>query len=326
MLKSQCTMKDVAQRFGVSTYTVSRALNGKRGVSEALRTKIIETAQEMGYVPNIAARGLQSGSTKTVAIVLDDLQNLYYSVLLSKFIKKLNGVGYHVTIFTERDSISTLNNSLMQRVLSSNPDGIISFLRSDEDACSLNRVWKRPLIVLGTEESDEQTDSLFFDDRAGGRQVTEYLLSCGCRRVGYINATTKLLPGMRRFDGYRETLEARGLYDEKIVVHLENRQILVEDAVKELLAEGVDGIFCFSDMTALHALWALKHIIGGNRVRVAGWDHIGGEVRLPCSFATVDVDFDRVVSDAVKLFQKRVGGEVFPAVHRMYPVKLIKEE
>lgn len=324
MSKSQCTMKDVAQVVGVSTYTVSRALNGKKDVSEQLRQKILRVSREMGYVPNVAARGLQAGRTRTVAIVLDDLQNMYYNILLTKLTRKFNSCGYHVTFYYEWDSISTLNEKLMQRVLSSSPDGIVSFLRTDSRALQLNKIWKRPLAVIGAREDDPDTDCIYYDDERGGAEVTRYLLGCGCRRIGFINASTKLLPGTLRCEGYKKALTEAGIpVDPSLIVHLEDRGQVVGVAVRELAEKGADGIFCFSDMTALSALWSLMGTKYENKIRIAGWDNIEKEIHLPCRFVTVGADYDRLVDDAVDILIRRMNGEVFDTVKKMFPVCLV---
>lgn len=325
MNKNQCTMKDVARAVGVSTYTVSRALNGKKDISDGLRTKILAVAQQMGYVPNIAARGLQSGSTKTVALVLDDLKNLYYNILLSKFTRKLSACGYHVTIYYEWDSISLLNGKLMQRVLSSNPDGIISFLCTDDSARSLNDVWKRPLVVIGAEETEMSADNIYFDDFGGGEMITEYLFSQGCEKIGYINATSKLRPGVMRGKGYARALEKHGQpSDGSLVYNLEDEGFDVDEAVRRLVGKGVDAIFCFSDMTALDALSVLMKMGLEKKIRIAGWDNVTSEVNLPCAFTTVGVDLDSLVDDAVNILLRRIGGFDEAPMHKMYPVCLVE--
>lgn len=325
MKKNQCTMKDVARVVGVSTYTVSRALNGKRDISARLREEILRVSREMGYVPNVAARGLQSGSTKTVALVLDDLQNMYYNILLSKFTKKLNSFSYHVTIYYEWDSISTLNERLMQRVLSSNPDGIISFLRTDAQAIQLNKIWKRPLMVIGAQEDDPDTDCIYFDDGRGGEEVTRYLIGCGCRRIGFINASSKLKPGTVRCKGYERALRAAGIpVDEELIYNLEDRGCPVEEAVVHMAKAGADGIFCFSDMTALNALWALNKTEYAGKIHVAGWDNVGQEIKMPCHFTTVGTDIDRMVDETVDVLMRRIEGQEEPVLKKMYPVYLIE--
>ncbi len=329
MGKNQCTMKDVAQVVGVSTYTVSRALNGKKDISDKLRERILRTAHEMGYVPNIAARGLQSGRTKTIAVVLDDLQNMYYNILLSKFTRKLNAKGYHIIIYYEWDSINTLNENLMQRVLSSNPDGIISFLRVDKDALELNKIWKRPLAVIGAEEDDPQIDCVFFNDLEGGKMVTEYLIERGCRKIGFINASSKLLPGVRRGTGYCNALKEHGIpVDERLMIHLEDSNLTVEEAVCRLCGEyGADGIFCYNDMSALAVLRTLMSSPYKDAVLVAGWDNTGKEIKLPCRLTTVGVDFDSMVDDIITVLTERMEGDgEVNVLKKMYSVYLVKDE
>lgn len=323
MAKGQCTMKDIARVVGVSTYTVSRAINGKKDISSQLKERILSVAKEMGYVPNIAARNLQSGQTKTVALVLDDLQNIYYSMLLNKLTNKFQARGYHVTIYYDVDSINTLNKNLMKRVLSTNPDGIVSFLSMEPGSCKLNKIWKRPVVVIGVREEDPDTDCAYFDDVGGAEHVTRYLFSQGCKRIGFINASSKLSSGVNRCKGYLNVLDELGLEkDGELVICLEDTGLSVDEAVKILVEEKkVDAIFCFSDMIAINALWCLKE--GNKDVKVAGWDNIAQAIKMPCNFVTVGADIDAMVDDVVESLLLRINNEEGPVLKKMYPVHLV---
>lgn len=323
--KHQCTLKDVAQAVGVAAYTVSRALNGKKDISDEMREKILKTAEEMGYVPNVAARGLQSGRTRTIAVVFDDFQNPYYNMLLTKLAYTLHTAGYHLTIFFEFNSISELSSELMQRVLSSNPDGIISFIHVDKKAIELNRIWRRPLVVLGVEQDAEEADSMFFDDVKGGRLVAEYLMREGCKKIGFVNATSRLTSGLHRMEGYTQAIESRGGSCEGLTVQLEDSGMTVEQAFDFLVREkGADGLFCFNDVTALSALWYLSEHNPGRRVRVVGWDHIQQSMNLPVRLSTVHVHTDAVVEEAVRLLIGRIEGADAPVCHKMFDIAIVE--
>lgn len=326
MAKGQCTMKDIARVVGVSTYTVSRAINGKKDISLQLQEKILTVAKEMGYVPNIAARNLQSGQTKTIALVLDDLKNIYYNILLDKFTNKFQTCGYHVTIFYDKDSINTLNENFMQRVLSSNPDGIVSFLKIETGSVQLNKVWKRPLAVIGAFEEAPDIDCVYFDDVGGGEAVTCCLIEKGCKRIGFINASTKLNSGVNRCKGYFNALKEKGVeQDKSLVVNLEDDALTIEDAAEYLVNEKhVDGIFCFSDMIAINVLSYLNS--KGKKIKVAGWDNIAQEVKIPCDFITVGADIDGMVNDVVDSLLHKIRNEDCPSLKKMYPVHIIDEK
>ena len=178
---SKCTLQDVAKACNVSAYTVSRAVNDKKDISKETKEKILKVAKEMGYIANSSARNLRTGQTKNIAIIYDDFENPYYNMIIKKMAIKLNDLDYSITIFYDFDSISLFNTKLLKRVLSSNIDGIISFIALTENAKKLNEIWKKPIIQF-SKSNDIDVDSIHFDDEDGGYKLTNKVISKGYRR------------------------------------------------------------------------------------------------------------------------------------------------
>lgn len=325
--KNKCTLKDVAERVGVAVYTVSRALNGKKDISEELRRKIQIVAAQMGYVPNQGARMLRDGYSKTIAVVYDDFQNPYYNILLSKFADKLYKKGYNITIFYDFESISLLHEKLMTRVLSANIDAIISLIAADEDALILNEIWKKPLAVVSSTDNIENIDVFCSDDLNGGKVATEYLINQGCKRIGYINASLQQPSGMKRYNGYRQALQNADIsYDENLVVRLAETKLTVGDGLTKIMKSNPDAIFCFNDMTVLLVLQEIKAQNINTPIKIIGYDGIQRDLVLPVTITTMNVDFEQIAEDVVNTILRRINGETFDYTRKLYPVKLFEGE
>lgn len=323
--KNKCTLKDVAERAGVAVYTVSRALNGKKDVSDALREKIQKIAAEMGYVPNSGARILREGCSKTVGVVYDDIRNPFYQILTSMLAEKLHKKGYQVIIFYDFDSISQLHEKLMVRVLSANVDGIISLINPDDDALALNKIWKKPLAVVTSSDKSGNMDIFQADDFGGGVMAAEYLIAEGYKKIGYINASTKHYSGMRRYEGYKKAHEDAGLtVDDSLFISLQDTGLTIKQSAERLIELGTDAIFCFNDVTALAVLCDLRKEVEEKGIKVVGFDGIQQHFTLPLTLTTLQVDFEGMSRDAVDALIDKIENGTLKNINKVYPVKLLK--
>lgn len=319
MAKSSCTLKDVAKACGVSAYTVSRALNDKPDISKSTREHIVQKAREMGYVVNTAAKNLRAGETKTVGLVYDDFENPFYSILIKKIAELLYEKGYDTTLFYDFESISMLNTHFLKRVLASNVCAIISLIPLTDHAVEFNELWNRPLVQVGAPSQSQKLDCLYLDDPSGGRLVTEELIKKGFKRIGFINASEVMVPGLRRLEGYRNTLKAHGLpVIEDDIIQLSESGLKVPEAVNLLLIHQCDAIICFNDMTAFDVFRHLRSI-DRNDVAVAGFDGISRHLPWPDDVITLYSDLDLISKKAVEILLKRLNGEKLPRQSIMFP-------
>ena len=298
-MKSKCTLKDVAKACGVSAYTVSRAINDKKDISKETKEKILKKAKELGYVQNLNAKNLRTGNSNTIAIVYDDFENPYYNTLIKKITTILNEKGYFVTLFYDFDSIGTLNSKLMGRILSSNVDAIISFIYVTPGAKKLNSKWKKPMIQIGAHTNDNDISCFTFNDFHGGRLITKYLLEKGYKKIGFINASKKLIGCLKRIEGYKSVLLEENIgVEENLIIHLTESEMELNVAVEHLLEKNCDGIICFNDITALFAMKYLQeNEISG--VEVCGFDDIKKSFPITIPFASVQGDVNQLVEEAV---------------------------
>ena len=181
------TIYDIAEEAGLSKSVVSRALQGQKNVSENSRRRVLETAERLGYVPNAMARGLAANRTRTLGVVLRDVRLQYYGLLQSALQQRAMELGYNlVTVtgvkeLTATDALSSLRSLIALRV-----DGLIisSAQLSGEDMTRyINQV---PVVVAGHAEYGAGLVSVHCDEEDGGRQMAEYLIKLGHRKVAVL--------------------------------------------------------------------------------------------------------------------------------------------
>lgn len=251
------TIHDIAKLVGVSPSTVSRALSGKGRISPAMRERIRKVAEELGYQPNMLARGLATRSTCAVGVVIHERhlpldERSFYGVILEAIEAEVSKHGYHVVFSTLR------NHALPRCVRERRVDGLI-FLGTDikED---LVRPISTELPVVLVDHCIPGLTSVVGDNVGGGRLATEHLLSHGHRNIAFVAETLEDPSFRARFDGYRQALEEHGLKVRKeLIVEGGRRSDSDRIAMEKLLRKKKlpTAIFAANDFMAVGAIRAL---------------------------------------------------------------------
>lgn len=119
-------LKDIASKTGYSINTVPRALKGKGDLTEATRQFILHTAKEMGYIPNGIARGLRSGSMKTIAVILSGLSNPFFSIMANFIEVDARKNEYTIVVLNSREK-QEMEEQAIYLAINKGVDGIILF-------------------------------------------------------------------------------------------------------------------------------------------------------------------------------------------------------
>jgi LacI family transcriptional regulator len=258
---SQVGMTQVAARAGVSVTTVSHVLSGRRPVAEATRARVLRVIEELSYQPNTLAQGLRTRRTMTVALIVPDLTNPFYPMVLRGLADVLVPAGYHAVVCntdgTREEEIAFLEAMTTRQV-----DGVViaAFQLSRQDF--LAHVGDLPLVRLGGRAFDaELGDLVRSDDEGGMLQAARYLLEQGRSRLAYIGGTPHTGPSDRREGGYRRALrEAGHAVDEELVVRGEFTREAGRAAAERLLGRPgrPDAIACANDLIAIGVLDAAR--------------------------------------------------------------------
>ncbi|MBQ9200976.1 MAG: LacI family DNA-binding transcriptional regulator [Bacteroidales bacterium] len=214
MPRKKVSIKEIASAAGVSSALVSMVLNGKAkqyGIGEEATQRVLRIAREMNYQPNIMARGLRSGRSHLIGLVVADIANPFFAKLAREIEKQASEHGYTV-IYGSSDDNSRRMNSFMQTLVNQGVDGIIAIPCEDtiKIAAELQEQ-KFPLVLVDRDYTDMKISSVLLDNEQAGRQITEYLINAGYRQISFVAYSGDLSHIQGRMSGYLQAMQAHGL-------------------------------------------------------------------------------------------------------------------
>ncbi len=279
-MKKRVTIDDIAKLSGVSKSTVSRVLNNSPGVKEETRKKVLEVVKKYDYIPNIIASGLVKKRINTLGVIVSDITNPYYSVLVKGIEDICRAYGYGLLLCnTDGRVIEEVKH--VKLLIQKNVDGII-FASSKLESPVLN-ITKNNVeyfIFVGRLPSvHEDYDYVVVDNFLGAYMAVNYLISLGHKKIAYLSGTWNTWPNVKRFEGYKKALEDNGL-------EVNNKYIFDGDFSLETgyniglkvlnMQDRPTAIFCANDMSAigfLEACWELGFRIPED-ISIMGFDDI----------------------------------------------------
>ncbi|WP_119287441.1 LacI family DNA-binding transcriptional regulator [Streptomyces sp. YIM 130001] len=314
------TLKDVADRAGVSIKTVSNVVRDAPRVSDATRKHVMRAVRELGYRPNASARRLRTGRSGLIALAVPDLSTPYFAELAQHVRAEAAELGLTVLIEeTLGDAKEELR--LATGVGAALLDGVILsplHVSLDELAPVADEF---PLVLLGERSYGRErltADHVLIDNVAAAREATEHLASLGRTRIAAIGVDHKASATSRqRLEGFQLALHEAGLtYDPRLapsVKEFDRRNgLLAMRSLTELPADvRPDAAFCFSDMLAVGALRALHEAgltVPGD-VSVAGIDGSQEALYSTPSLTSVVPDRSAIATLAVKCLASRIRSD-----------------
>jgi DNA-binding LacI/PurR family transcriptional regulator len=261
------TLEEVAARAGVGRGTASRVLNGSSQVSESARNAVLTAIEELGYIPNRAARSLVTRLTDSVALVVSESDERFFGEPF--FARIVRGVSSALAE-TQHQLLLTIAQTPAERARLTNfltpqhVDGVLLLsLHGDDPLPGLLESRGLPAVLGGRPAGVEPTSYVDVDNAAGAVLAIEHLLRSGRRRIATIAGPLDMSAGVGRLEGYRRALAAAGLApDEALVGYGDFSEPTGYAATVRLLdseagARGIDAIFAASDPMAIGALRAL---------------------------------------------------------------------
>ena len=258
---------EVAQHAGVSTATVSRALNGKSHVSAKAREKVLKAAQELGYVASSSAYTLATGRAKNIGVVMPFIDRWYFSSVLDGAVNAMVSRGYDVTLYNLSGGAINRKRVFEDLVLRKRVDGVLTVAvkLTDEELAKLTALQK-PIVGIGGPIPGAR--SLSIDDEGAGRLATLHLLSLGHTEIGMISGTPASemdfhQPSLRR-TGYQEALLDANLdFKPEWLAETDFTVGGGYHAAKQMLGDprsAPTAIFCASDEMGFGAIQAARDL------------------------------------------------------------------
>ncbi|MCE7981563.1 MAG: LacI family transcriptional regulator [Caldilinea sp. CFX5] len=273
------TIKDIAKVAGVSHTTVSRALRGDPRITNDTTERILQLADELGYIPNSIAQSLNAQRTYTIGMLVTSVADPVVMDFVEGAEEVAQERGYCIFLSTSRnDPVRELH--VVEMFQRRRVDGVIvvASRSGDQYQLALDRI-QVPLVLLDSEEVHDSHPAVNVDNVGGAAAAVAHLLQLGHRRIGYIGATDRRLTNRKRLAGYTTTLQAAGIQvDPTWVINPAAADDIQRGrrGLDHCLAAGVTAIFCYNDQIAISVLNSCYHkgIAVPQQLSIVGFDDI----------------------------------------------------
>ncbi|MEZ4677978.1 MAG: LacI family DNA-binding transcriptional regulator [Caldilineaceae bacterium] len=270
------TLRDVAREAGVSIRTVSRVVNNKAEIAAETRQRVLAVIHRLQYRPNVLARSLVSGKTRSVAVVIPQITDPFYPEFVQGVESVVRQDDYHVFLSnTDEDPIQEYKT--LEALAGKQVEGVIlcGTRMSDEQLLQANQLHR---LVVVTSRPPAGLSTVNVQEEAGLATITSHLIQLGHRHIGHI-ARVQHGRAARR-DGYRSALQAHGLSTpDSYIEHISGAYIESGYSALQRLLERepqLTAITCYNDLVAIGALQAcaaLGRAVPGD-IAVVGFDDI----------------------------------------------------
>ena len=315
-MPDKVTALDVATRAGVSRSAVSRVFTPGASVSQRTADKVRQAADALGYRPNVLARGLITGRSRIIGLLVAYLENHFYPEAIERLSRLLQEQGYHVLVFMASNSVNEADE-VMEELLDYQVDGIIAAsVGMSNDLTRRCEAAGIPIVLFNRTQDAARLSAVTSDNYQGGRKLADFLVAGGHTRIAHVagweGASTQrdreagFLAGLRDAG---QTLFARGVSD----FDFDKAKAVARDMFAG--PDRPDAVFCANDHMAFAVMDVLRFELGltvPGDVSVVGYDDVTlsdwpsydlTTVRQPAgrlAQAAVDILMDRLNDPATK--------------------------
>ncbi|MGV8950899.1 MAG: LacI family DNA-binding transcriptional regulator [Cypionkella sp.] len=320
------TLKDVAEKAGVSRAAVSRTFTEGASVSAKTRAKVEAVARQLGYSPNILARGLTTRKTQLVGLVSNNFQNPVFLQIFDLFTRGLQEQGLRPLLVNLSDETDPERSLRMLRQYS--VDGVIvaSSHLPDSFAHAFHQAGIAVVHAFGRATPHPEVDVVAIDNVAAGRMAARTLIARGYRRIGFLGGPERASTTQDRMAGFLVEAVEHGVEASFSFAGAYGFDAGRVEMARLLLAGPAEAYFVGDDVLSIGALSAAEAagvqvpqdlgIIGLNDMAMAAWDNI--------NLTTIHQPFEAIVEGSIALMLARFANpEVAPEV-RLFPCHIVE--
>lgn len=314
---AQLTMKDIAEHFGTSVATVSRALKDSPRISAERRKAIQEFAREHNFCPNTIAESLRNSKVmqpKLIGVILPEIVHYYFSSILAGIEETASQNGYRIMVAVSDEKYER-EVKICQSFYENKVCGIIvSQAKDTMNYEHFNRLIDSgvPLVFYDRICTGVDASRVVVDDYKGAFTAVEHLIETGCKRIAFYGSPMTLEISKNRYNGYKDALLRHGMTVENALIRFCDNRADAEIITPELLRQEdrPDGFFAVNDDTAIGIMYAAKRM--GFKVpddiSICGFTN--GQRAIACDpmLTTVEQRGRKVGSEAVDILIKKVEG------------------
>ncbi len=325
--KNNVTIKQIAKQAGVSIGTVSRIINHQNiGYSQETYDKVMEIINKSGYVPNRIARSMVTKKSYMIGYMVDDLANPFFPETARGIEEVAGKAGYNL-ILCESGKTAEQTQKQLQSLYETGVDGIIAgsyiFHQANLDFLMKNRM---PFVLLDANMSETYFNNISIDNYNGARQMVEYLISCGHKKIACITGIKDGESSILRLNGYKSVMAENGFDWDGLVAEGDFTVQGGKNAVAALEGKDFTAIFALNDLMAIGAANYLQK--KGYRIpddiSIAGFDDIQMSSYVYPPLTTVHQPLFEMGQEAAKmLLETAEAGTMGMTRSKKYELSLI---
>ncbi|MBC6700193.1 LacI family DNA-binding transcriptional regulator [Hymenobacter puniceus] len=310
---SSVTLKQLAHELKLSIATVSRALQDSYEVSAETKERVRALAVELDYRPNEYASSLRRNISKTIGVVIPEVNNHFFSLAINGIEEVARQNGYHVLIYLTHDDFER-EVAITQYLTGGRVDGLLMSVASgSKDFTHLQKLHaSKPAIVFFDRVCEAlQTAHVTTNDYESGYRATQHLLQAGCHHIAHLLISGNLSIGRMRMQGYQAALQHAGLlFDETLVLSGEGDDDQNTRLITELLRSRpeIDGIFASVERLAISSYQAC-HTLGRaipNDIKIIGFSNLNIAALLNPGLSTITQPAYEIGREAAKILLRAV--------------------
>jgi LacI family transcriptional regulator len=333
-MTSKPSLKSISKDLGLSTGTISRVLNGKAKefrISDATVKLVTEYAEEVGYTPNMIAKGLQASKTHTIGLLIPNIADPYFAAMAKNIENAASKADYSIILVDAEESIEREKKQL-RNMLSRSVDGIIvapvvSDFKHFREITDKNI----PMVFVDNYGRDIDVPYIVSDNFSGGFDATQALLKKGHKRLGILKGIEEGVPLQERLRGYHAALKAFGIERDHMLE--QGRYYSIDEGYKSTLKlmklkDPPTAIFATSCELGLGALSALKElgVKAPEQVSLVFFDNQPYLSYINPPITTVSQDYHAIGKKAVESILTLITKNNEHIDNQVIPTKFIERE
>jgi LacI family transcriptional regulator len=308
------TILDVAKRAGVAPITVSRVINNSGYISQATRDRVEATVKELGYVPNTLARGLRSKQTKTLALVVTDITNPYFT-LMARGVEDAAGSSNYSVVYCNTDESEAKEENYANLLAQRQVDGVL-LVPSCGNVKTIKFLLSNNITVVALDRrvSGVKIDSVRSDSEDGAYRLVKLLIGLGHKRIAMITGPKDVSTSVDRVAGYRQALLESDLGNDDLVYYGTFNQRSGYEFTKQAMMQSPrpTAIFGANNFIAIGIIKALRDLqinVPGD-VSIVAFDDFPESMLVAPFLTFVEQPAYEMGRMATELLLKRISGEL----------------
>jgi LacI family transcriptional regulator len=322
-------IKKLAKDLNLSTSTVSRAFRGNSDINLQTKERILAKAKELNYQPNLYASNLREKKSKTIAVIVPELANNFFSQAINGIERVAREKGYHTLIYVTDDEYQR-EVAFIDDLYNGRVDGVIMSASGEaNDHNYLNKLRKKhmPLVFFDRVYDDIEVPKVTTNDYESSFLATQHLIAAGCKKIAFLVVNKSLSIGKMRTQGYVDALENAGIpYEQSWIIdckndHQENYPVLS----KLMHTLKPDGLFASVERLAISSYYVC-HDLGiaiPEQVKILSFSSLEIASLLNPALTTITQPAYDLGANAAQLLFKTLEGGVITNEHLVLKSTLI---